>query len=754
MDTLQFQRTFAALTRTGRTFSFPDASPDLLSYGEVPVLTRGGTTAPIVCSAELEFIARVARIAPSAADDARAMELASASLDWHRVFRLAAHHGVLPLMDITLARLASLETPSFLRRRVHAGRLASVGADLPRYCEWLRLCSAFQENEVPVITFKGFQAALSIYGELGLRSSGDLDFLVQKHDVAAALDILQDAGYALSPACQRAIDNVGLDYIVASTYEIALSSSRGVDVDLHWSARRPGTVPATERLFANAERMRVNEQDVLVPARDDSMVLLLVHGHESGWRRLRWLIDIVEGLQQLPPADVDAVRESLAALRMSAALTNALYLIEALWGRVPATCPASRRIGRRDGRMLRYAARSLEREHDDARTDDARRPLRLLRDRLGRSPTLTGALTTAIKPGFFDWSSMALPAPFRAGYYAVRPLRQFGAALRKVGQPARSASLAHHEWQRPESSTPCTFVTAIYDHGPHSLLGGRGRDISYYLPSLINIANLGAPIVVFCSAKDVDTIGDAIAPYFCEARVVPFELAQFEHYHRFLEWKKTYRPTLAINDRNEILCFLKSYWVQAAAQSKPFGHDRYFWIDAGLTHHGLFPERIGGVELRVNFSASHYYPRNRRNIFTPALGAAIANAPPPGKVLFCAMPFPETWRREPYEAIAAATHALPVAAVRIQSHLVGGIFGGRVEDLRTFHELYAELLAACIDSRTFTLEEQVFSALHAVRPDLFVLRHFQQWRFHIPGERTSAPPADGKSFYQTFTELI
>lgn len=305
--------------------------------------------------------------------------------------------------------------------------------------------------------------------------------------------------------------------------------------------------------------------------------------------------------------------------------------------------------------------------------------------------------------------------------------------------------------RRPRAESPFTFVSAIYDSGPSSLLGGRGWNIQFYLPSLINIGRMGAPLVLFCAPHDVDRIEAAIAPYFCDCRVVPYELEQFDYFEPFLAWKRTYWKNLQINDRNEVLCFLKSWWLQRAIADNPFGHDLFFWIDAGLTHHGLFPRRLGGVELLVTYPPSHYHPDNPLTLFTPALGAALTRAVAPGTVLFCAQPFSNPATRAAFEAVVAPLAGAPA---RITDHLVGGLFGGRRADVTRVHGVYVEVLKRCIATRTYTLEEQVFSGVHALHPELFSLQRFDTWQYFAPGERLSRLPAEGNSFYKIFTRLL
>ncbi len=715
-------------------------------------------------SPELELVARLARLEPTPDDEAWARALAARSPNWDRVLRLAVHHGVAPLVDVALSHVAVASVPQGFREQLHGMRLSSVRADLAMYHCWRELCGAFEAAAIPALTLKGFPVVLSVYGQVGLRPVEDLDFLVRPEDVSRALALLGARGYHLWPVWQAALRNVGLPHILEHKGEIGLASDRGVVVDLHWEAIPRRAAPPTDELMRGAERLRVDDQDVLVPAADAAFVLLLLHGHKSAWARLRWLVDVAERMEKQSPVEYDRARHQLEALGTPSALANALWLIESLWGRLPARGGDFAQYERAvHSGALRHAQAVMERDRNWENVDDSWRPMRMLWDLVGRFRSPAAAVASAARPGPLDWASVSLPNRLRAGYYVVRPMRvamdllaRAGRAAKRGGPPAAEPgppAPTPRVWQAHEA-VPLTFVTAIYDSGPSSLLGGRGRDISYYLPSLINIANLGAPIVVHCSRADVGAIEAAIAPYFRDHRVVAYELSAFEHFDAFLAWKRTYLHDLPINDRNEVLCFLKSYWVEQAAADNAFGHDRYFWIDAGLTHHGIFPERIGGVELLVNRPASHYYPRNPANIFTPQLGAALGRALTPGRLFFCALPYvggDDT--RTAYERIAAATFDVPRDGVRIDDHLGGGLFGGDREDLRAVHRLYVELLEQFIETRTYTREEQVFSSLNAVHPELFSLHRFGTWYFHAPGERTSRLQAEGESFYKIFARL-
>ncbi len=724
-------------------------------------------------SPELELVVRLARLRPTPVDDARARELASTPLDWARVRQLANHHGLVALIDRNLARLAIASIPQKFLAELRRDRMSTASADLARYDCWLSLCEAFDAWGIPAITLKGFHVVHAIYGEVGLRPVGDLDFLVGRDQVAAAIAHLEARGFVLTHEWAAAIRNVGLPHILDGANELMLVSAQGIMVDLHWEATRGTTIPSRE-LFRDAVRMPVHDRDPLVEPLVEpleiAMVLLILHGHRSAWERLRWLVDVVEGLALMSVEQRAQMERRLDALGQRAARTEVSALIQALWGETPWVDQAAKANGP-SSRVLRSLMQLLEQERRDARVPGGVwRPLGLVRHRLAISDRLLAAVGFALLPTHRDWAAVALPESLRLGYYLVRPWRVLSEAWRgrrpgvvpaaPISKPADGADgpvgspLEVESTAEPLETVPLTFVTAIYDSGPDSMLGGRGWGIRFYLPSLINIAKLGASMVVYCPAKDAAQIEASIAPWCHQLRVIPYELSRFEYYDEFMAWKRAHRDQLEATNRNEVLCFLKSYWLLETAEANPFGHQHFLWIDAGLTHHGIFPERIGGVELLVTQPTTHYYPSNPANIFTPALGRALVQWVRPGRVSFCAMPFLRRDHAPEYARVTAETFDRPVGSLYIADHLVGGLFGGHVEDIRAMHEPYRRLLHAFIRAGRRTLEEQVFSSLQVVHPELFALQRFTTWHFHSPGEPNSFRETEGDSFHLIFTDLL
>jgi len=295
-----------------------------------------------------------------------------------------------------------------------------------------------------------------------------------------------------------------------------------------------------------------------------------------------------------------------------------------------------------------------------------------------------------------------------------------------------------------------TFVTAIYGYGLASLFGGRGRHIHFYNTSLKNIANLGMPIVIYTDEQNAQTVEQFVSPYMKNFKIIPQPLEWFEYSKEVLDYKQSIIKHISLNDRNEILCYCKAYWVKDAIEKNYFNTDRFLWIDSGLTHHGIIPEKVGGVELFANIPPEQYYPHNPNNIFNPTLGQKLSATLKQDKLLFCSQPWQgdgslvrrticDYYKNESYPPIT--------------NHLIGGMFGGYKDKFLEFFNIYRNVLKFFIDKHVHVLEEPIFSAIYIAHKELFDLREFYTWYFYSPGERTHVLDREGESFYKIFTKI-
>lgn len=295
-----------------------------------------------------------------------------------------------------------------------------------------------------------------------------------------------------------------------------------------------------------------------------------------------------------------------------------------------------------------------------------------------------------------------------------------------------------------------TLVTAIYGHSINTPHGGRGRHIHFYNSSLKNISNLGLPIVIYTDKNHAEIVESFVSSYMKNYKIISQDIEDFEFAEQILNYKKRAITNIDLNDRNHILCYRKPAWVKDAIEKNYFNTEKYMWIDSGLTHHGIFPEKVGGVELFINAPDDVYYPNNPNNIFTPVLGDKLNKTLDNYKIFACALALQggDTLLRQ------ITYSSLNVEVPHIGSHIIGGLFGGHKDIFNEFYNVYYKILKHCVENDVLLLEEPIFSCVYTVYPELFDVHRFNTWYFYSPGERTHMCDEECDSFYKVFTRLL
>jgi hypothetical protein len=246
------------------------------------------------------------------------------AIDWGKLLALADQHCVRPLLLQSLKAVCWDAVPPSVRLELDGFCKSNARRNLLLAAELLRLLRSFDENEVPVVAFKGPILADAVYGDLSLREFCDLDLLIRVQDLTKAEDILLACGYTAQFPDR--------DYRTAFlSYHGQYAFRRGQSdlwVDLHWQFTPDGVVFP---LRAAEVWPRLIEETVAgrtVPslAHDDQALFLAVHGTKERWRRLLWLCDFAEFLRQHQDLDWIAILERAARSHSSRQLLLAIEL--------------------------------------------------------------------------------------------------------------------------------------------------------------------------------------------------------------------------------------------------------------------------------------------------------------------------------------------------------------------------------------------------------------------------------------------
>lgn len=290
---------------------------------------------------EVELLLNCARAHLDKRRIERVRKLASSDLDWDDLLRMADRHGLQPLLYWHLNSVcpAAVPEPRLQYLRVAFQRVSALNIFLTH--ELQRLLSLFARNNITAVPYKGPALALQLYGNVALRQFSDLDILVHPRDVLRARDLLVAEDYVPLPPLTDGQQAVLLR--TQCNLPFTRDHNRLV-VELHWTV----SAPHFARPFETAEfwgrlvDARLQDMNIKLPAPEDLLLALCIHGSKHLWERLAWICDIaglIESQQELNWGQLIARAQATGSERMLfMGLRLAMDLIEA---RLPAEVEAA-----------------------------------------------------------------------------------------------------------------------------------------------------------------------------------------------------------------------------------------------------------------------------------------------------------------------------------------------------------------------------------------------------------------------------
>ena len=368
---------------------------------------------------EFELLCACAASKPPAESAARTANW-SADVDWNELLRLAEHHGALPLLARNLLPYSSRFSPE-AEQSLRSAFDANLRRNLWFASELVRIVEHFERRNLFVVPYKGPVLAESVYGDLALRSFGDLDLLVAPADLEGAKDALGDLGYRPSEENNAATQRLERSF----GYELAFDSSNGKHlVELQWALLPHfyGVSLRVEDLLARAGRATVGGRDVPSLAPEDLLLVLCLHAAKHLWMRLMWITDIAETMRS-QTIDYAVVLSRARALGIVRILGVSVWLTGHLLGaqlpkaaeEIVGSDPQIEILGREFAERLARAA------YYDFESFAYFRLILRLRER--RRDQLRYFWRLIWTPGAGDVAAIRLPEPLFPAYRMVRVLR-------------------------------------------------------------------------------------------------------------------------------------------------------------------------------------------------------------------------------------------------------------------------------------------------------------------------------------------
>jgi Uncharacterised nucleotidyltransferase len=285
---------------------------------------------------ELDLLLACTRWPQTPADRDLIRLLSAKPLDWQRFILLVQHHRLVPLVAHNLhASIGGEATPEqktavdALRQMASANTFRALGS----LAELRRVVQELQSHNVSVRVLKGIPLAQSVFGDLSLRATGDLDLLIDEDSILEADRLLRGFGYRGLFQVERFTPRRFAFYRTHWKDIAYQNSATGFEVDLHWRCFRNSAMPGGG-LCATPDAETVcfgNFQVTTMPAME-TLLYLCVHGTLDGWLYLKSLADVGAQVRTMDATQLDALATLAASYAILPELSAALILARRYFG--------------------------------------------------------------------------------------------------------------------------------------------------------------------------------------------------------------------------------------------------------------------------------------------------------------------------------------------------------------------------------------------------------------------------------------
>ncbi|MFJ7509868.1 nucleotidyltransferase family protein [Peribacillus simplex] len=210
------------------------------------------------------------------------------NIDWELFLQLAEHHRVIPLIYSKLKKINHKGIPSYVTQTLHKEYKKNTFHMLNFSGEMELVSKLFTENQIRLLFLKGPVIAFDLYGDISLRTSKDLDILIQKKDLTKAEMLLLNFGYVREEVSDNFDEWKWMNHHVTFFHP-----QKKVEIEIHWRLHPPPTkVPSFNELWNRKRISPLTSYPVYFFGKEDLFLYLIAHGAKHGWFRLRWLADI------------------------------------------------------------------------------------------------------------------------------------------------------------------------------------------------------------------------------------------------------------------------------------------------------------------------------------------------------------------------------------------------------------------------------------------------------------------------------
>jgi hypothetical protein len=255
---------------------------------------------------EAELLLACARTVVEPRIRERIGELLQMGIDWSLLERKAHRNYVMPLLCRNLLAHPGC-LPDSVSQNLRAYLDQHAKNNLFQAMELLKIIRLLDKHGIPCLPFKGPILAATAYGDLSLRTFSDLDILVHRHHLAAAVKALRTLDYI--PAQSTGQKRPRASLLNRRKDVVCVKKDGRVRVELHWrlSGSHFDLAWNISHIWERLDQVQIAGARVRNLPVSHALNYLCLHGSRHGWTRLGWICDVAELIRSQATLDWDRI---------------------------------------------------------------------------------------------------------------------------------------------------------------------------------------------------------------------------------------------------------------------------------------------------------------------------------------------------------------------------------------------------------------------------------------------------------------
>lgn len=216
-------------------------------------------------------------------------------VNWEIFIDLAMHHRVYPVLYNRLKVMDDSIVPCDVIEILFRQYKRNTFQMLHFSAEMEHVSKLFSDNQIKLLFLKGPILGHQLYGDISLRTSGDLDVLIPIDELEKAEQLLLEQGYKKDDYFQTVLN----DWKWRHHHITYIHPGKLIKLEIHWRMHPgPGKEPNFDELWERKSKSRFTSFPTYTLNKEDLFLYLVSHGARHGWSRLRWLLDIHQLINQ------------------------------------------------------------------------------------------------------------------------------------------------------------------------------------------------------------------------------------------------------------------------------------------------------------------------------------------------------------------------------------------------------------------------------------------------------------------------